>query len=132
VRLRETFFIPLLVLALSACRTGAADGPVPAVLVDPDERARAELQHVVSLALGNTPVTLADDALTTGSLLLVEHGPHRDAEGRRIMGRDPSMPERFQLVLDGASCVLVQLRTGHRWPLREVTCAQQPAPPAGP
>ncbi|HEX6998993.1 MAG TPA: hypothetical protein VF322_12700 [Gammaproteobacteria bacterium] len=111
--------------AIAACANGpvSAEPEVPAVIVDPTPQGRAELAGVVSAALG-APVTLSDDALTGGSVLVVERREPRDAQGRPLSGRSFEMPERFRLVLDGGRCVLVREATRERFPLAAVTCAR--------
>lgn len=96
---------------------------VPAVITDPTEAGRAELRRVVSHALHGAPLTLADDALTRESTLIIEGAHPRDASGVPLVGRDTGRPERFRLVQDGSRCVLVHEATGERYPLESTTCA---------
>ena len=113
---------PLAAIAcLSACATAAAPD-APAVLVKPTAASRAELHAVVSKALHAKSLVLADDALTTDSVLTIERAPARDAAGVRLSGRDYDRPEQFQLWKIGNDCVLVQQRTSERWPLRNSRC----------
>ncbi|HEY8521922.1 MAG TPA: hypothetical protein VIN61_17755 [Gammaproteobacteria bacterium] len=109
--------------AVAACANGpaSAEPEVPAVIVDPTPQTRAELAGVISAALG-APVTLADDALAGGSVLVVERREPRDAQGRPLSGRSLEAPERFRLVLDRGRCVLVREATDERFPLA-ATCA---------
>ena len=92
---------------LSAC--AAAQTEVPARLDKPTP----ELARAVSAVLGGAPVTLAADALTRDSVLIVE---------KPLTGRDLGRPERFHLVKAGNDCVLVHERTGARTRLRSTTC----------
>jgi hypothetical protein len=110
-------------LALAACAARSAPHDVPAVLTHPSAASRAELVRVVSRALNGAPVTLADDALTRDSTLIVERATHRDAEGRPLDGRETSRPEHFRLVQDGSRCVLIHERTGQRFTLAASTCS---------
>ena len=105
-------------LLLSACASGFAEPDVPAVIGKPT----AELAQAVSRALNGAPVTLADDALTRESVLVIEKAPARDANGVRLSGRDLGTPERFRLVKNGKQCVLVHERTGTRTTLAATTC----------
>ena len=105
------------------CRTAPARPDLPAVLVDPNPRSRAELMRAMSAALDGVPVTLADDALTRESTVLLERGRHRDEGGRPAQGREMGKPERFFLVKSGADCVLVHERTGKRFTLLETACS---------
>ncbi|HWI39372.1 MAG TPA: hypothetical protein VNU64_23185 [Burkholderiales bacterium] len=98
------------ILLLSAC--AAAQTEVPARIDHPTTESRAALAKAVSAAL-NAPVTLADDALTRDSVLIVE---------KRRTDRDLGRPERFQLVKAGRDCILVHEGTGKRTPLASTTC----------
>lgn len=94
-------------MLLSAC--ASAQTEVPARLDKP----MPELARAVSAMLDGAPVTLADDALTRDSVLIVE---------KRLTGRDLGRPERFHLVKAGKDCVLVHERTGTRTRLASATC----------
>jgi hypothetical protein len=110
-------------LAAAGCHAHTAPRDVPAVLTRPTSESREELARVVSDSLHGTPVTLADEALTTSDTLIVERTAHRDAQGRRIDGRASERPEHFRLVRDGTRCVLVHEATGRRSTLQSATCA---------
>jgi hypothetical protein len=92
------------------------------VIVRPTAASRAALARAVSAALDGVKVTLADDALTRESVLVLEHTPRRDPYGRPLSGRDLGMPERFQLLKRGDQCVLVHERTGRRTTLLATSC----------
>ncbi len=113
----------LALLAAGGCHAHAVARGMPAVLTHPTGESRAELARVVSGALHGTPVTLADDALTTSDTLVVERAAHRDTQGHRIDGRATERPERFHLVQEDGRCVLVHEATGRRFTLRSATCA---------
>ena len=66
--------------AITACTTTPAAKDVPAVIVRPDAQSRADLQSAVSKALNRTSVTLADDALTQDSSLIIEPVRLRDPQ----------------------------------------------------
>jgi hypothetical protein len=113
-------FAAMHAVTLVACASvGASE--TAAVLVTPTATARAELKQVVSEALGSQ-VTLAEDALTHDSQLLIEPTPARDSSGQRLSGRDFGRAEKFQLLTNGKQCVLVHERTGQRYGLSEVRC----------
>jgi hypothetical protein len=109
--------------SLAACATVPPAQEVPAVITSPAPESRAELLRVVREALHGAPLTLADDALTHESTLIVERGRARGPEGTPLQGRDPGRPERFRLVKDGSRCVLVHEGSGHRFTLSNLTCA---------
>jgi hypothetical protein len=105
----------LLCLLLSACASAQAD--VAAVIDQPTNESRAELAQVVGNALNGAPATLADDALTKDSVLIIE-------KAHRLTGRELEKPERFRLVKSGAHCVLVYERTGKRATLASTSCSE--------
>jgi hypothetical protein len=100
------------VLLSQSC--ASAQPEVAAVIDRPTKESRAELAQAVSRALNGAPVTLADDALTKDSLLIIEKA-HRT-------GRDFGTPEHFRLVKAGNQCALVHERSGKRMPLASTTC----------
>ncbi|SDZ98915.1 hypothetical protein [Microbulbifer marinus] len=104
---------------LTACGSQPAHGdPRPALLAEPGPEVRAELQQLVSEAMHGVPVTLAADALTKESVLVVERKPQQP----RLSGREFGQPVKFQLMLDEEACWLVRLSDGERWALRKATC----------
>lgn len=112
----------LLVLALAGCRSAPLPEGVPAFIVDPDDESRRELRQIVSTALEQPSVQLADDALTDSSVLTVEPTAPRGMNAPPATGRLLDTPERFRLLLDGPQCVLVHERTGMRWLLLDTDC----------
>jgi hypothetical protein len=115
--------VTLGVLLLMACRTPPEPAEAPAVLTNPSAESRLELRRVVSGALHRDSVTLADDALTRESVLIIERARARDPNGQLLNGRELDKPEHFHLVKEGERCVLVRERTGERWTLASATCA---------
>jgi len=112
--------------SLPACAVLADSPGTPAVIADATAESRVELARVMHEALGDVPVTLADDALTGGSLLSLEHALRRDPMGRPLNGRELTHPETFELFKRGPRCVLVQSRTGREWTLHHVQCVAAP------
>jgi hypothetical protein len=110
-------------LALAACPARTQGREVPAVITHPSAQSRAELARVVSDALKGAPVTLAEDALTRESSLMVERARPRDARGVPLDGRERGRPEHFLLVTSDARCLLVHEGSGRRWTLGSTTCA---------
>lgn len=110
-------------LALFGCLVRLAPPDVPAVLTNPTGRTHAELARAVSRAMNGTPVTIADSALTSDDVLIVDRVVRRDARGVELNGRETGRPEHFRLVKSGARCVLVHERTGWRWTLKSATCS---------
>jgi hypothetical protein len=108
-------------VTLSACASVAGqDGP--AVLTEATTQTHQELVQVVSAAMNAPTLTIAADALTTDSELIIERAPARDAGGRRLQGRELSQPEHFQLITTGGRCVLLHVRTKAEYELSSAKC----------
>jgi hypothetical protein len=123
-------FLAAALLSPAGCQTPRAQAAtpeeVPAVIVRPTAASRAALARAVSAALDGVRVTLADDALTRESVLVLEHTPRRDPYGLPLSGRDLGMPERFELLKRGDQCILVHERTGRRTTLLATSCVAAP------
>jgi hypothetical protein len=111
---------------LLACAVRSEALRTPAVIVNPTADTGAELERVIRSAIGDVPVTLADDALTTSNRLSLEHARPRDPDGRLLNGRELTRPETFELFKRGSRCVLVQSQTGREWTLHHVKCVAAP------
>jgi hypothetical protein len=109
-------------LVLVACHSRLQANDLPALLTSPTPASRAELVNVVSKALNGLEVTLADDALTNSSTLIIERKQLRDIRGRIDSGRVMEMPEFFDLVINGSSCVLIHRQDESRYDLKEAVC----------
>ena len=108
---------------LAACQTvPKGQGGAPAVITNPSAATHAELTRIVSRALHMPSVTLAADALTGDSTLIVERSPVRGPDGLPLNGRETGRPEHFRLVKNGSRCVLVHEGSDERWPLSAVSC----------
>lgn len=114
---------PIALAAVAACATTSAAEDVPAIIVRSDTQSGTELQSAVSKALNRTSVTLADDALTHESTLIIEPVRLRDPKGSIAQGREMRMPELFRLVKSGHRCILIHERTGQRIELANTKCA---------
>ena len=117
--------LALLAAALATCSCGTlpAGSDLPAVIVAPTAQSRDELQQAVSNTLNGASVTLADDALTRDSTLIIERNQARDANGVPLSGRELGRPEKFQLVKSGKDCILIHEASGKRWTLKHTTCS---------
>jgi hypothetical protein len=115
--LRRNPTLAVVLLVLAACKTDSVRDEAPARIVEPTPESRTELQRVVSEALKRESITLADDALTDSSFLLIEPA--------HLMGRDLRKPEQFQLVLSGSGCVLVHTGSGARYELIHTNCTAE-------
>jgi hypothetical protein len=103
----------------------AAQGEVPARIVNPTDASRAELERVVSDMLFGADVTLADDALTESSVLILERGRVQSMTNPPLSGREMREPERFQLVTDGERCFLIHGEDRARYELRDTECVAE-------
>ena len=114
---------------LAACQACAVAGSAetPALLLEPGDAVRNELQAAVAKLLQAPGVLVDASVLLHGSLLLVDRNRPRDAAGRQLSGRDYGKPEQFQLIKAGRDCVLVRLGTGERVLLSEARCKPAPA-----
>jgi hypothetical protein len=116
------------IVALAVLGCAAHSPERPARVAVATAASRAELESIVTSAVGGRPVLLADDALTRDSVLIVERREPRDEQGRRVSGRGLDPPARFRLVLRASRCELVADADGRRWPLTQTRCV--PAAPA--
>jgi len=110
---------------LAACSTSAIQADVPALLTNPSEDTRLEIEQSISAALDGAKITIAADALTKSSVLTIEHGMRRSIDRAAELGRNLGRPEHFQLMVDGPQCVLVHQRTGLHWILRKSECVAE-------
>ena len=116
-------FAALCLFALSGCGSMPPAQDLPAVIVQPTAQGREELQQTVTSALHGAPVTLAEDALTHASVLIIERTAARDANGAPLQGRELGRPEKFQLVKNASHCVLIHESSGQRYTLAKIHCA---------
>lgn len=114
--------LSIFLLSLSACNIDSVKPDTPAIIVDPTPESREELLRVVSWALNDAEVLLADDALTHGNTLIIERKLIKDAEGNLAQGRELGMLERFQLFIDDGACILEHQNGGERWQLKHTAC----------
>ena len=109
--------------SLAACAKVSPARDVPAVITGSTPESRAELLRVVKEALHGAPLTLADDALTRESTLIIERARARAPDGTPLTGRDTGRPEHFRLVENASQCVLVHEGSSRRFVLVSATCA---------
>ena len=102
------------VFLLASCKGGVLPVDVPAHINNPTAESRAELLNAVREALNGSEVTLADEALTKDSLLIIEP--------KLLTGRDLRKPEHFRLMLNGSDCVLVHQTSERRTKLTHAEC----------
>lgn len=117
MRYAHALTIVATIACLAACKTDAVRADVPARITNPTADSRAELLRVVRSALDGRDVTIADDALTTDSLLIIEPA--------HLTGRDLGRAEHFRLVLSGSSCILLHQESDSRLELTDTGCAAE-------
>ena len=115
------WIVATLALGMAACRTAATDQDRAARIVDPDDASRAALQSALEAAL-HTKVTLAADALTETSVLIIERSPRRSMRSPSVQGRITESPIQFRLVIHGEDCVLIDQRDRSRYKLENTRC----------
>lgn len=93
------------------CATHASSDDVAAVITNASSQTHDEIRRVISTQLNGAPVTIAPDALTKDSFVVIERQPVHDQRGLLVDGRDTSRPEIFDLRKKGRLCTLVQRRT---------------------
>lgn len=111
----------LLAIVLSACALPDIEAQ-PAVIVEPDAQSRLALQEAVSESLEGAEVTLAADALTDSSTLVLERLRPTSRESLEGESRSLDRPEHFQLVTQGEACILVHEESGARHMLADTRC----------
>jgi hypothetical protein len=115
------WIVATLALAMAACRTSPTEQDRAARIVDPDDASRAALQRALEAAL-HTKVTLADDALTETSVLIIERSPARSMRTPPVQGRVTEPPIQFRLVIHGQDCILIDQRDRSRYELEDTRC----------
>ena len=113
----------LVAASLGACKNIAPDADAAARIIDPTAASRAALQAAVNEELGTT-VLLADDALTSTSLLIIERNPPQTMDNR-ASGRTLYPPIQFRLVKSGEQCILVDTRDESRKLLADTHCSAE-------
>lgn len=117
----RAFAVAAGILFIAGCKHVAPDADQAAVIVDPTDASRSALQAAVNEAL-DTEVMLADDALTSTSVLTVERNVPKSMSGSPAQGRTMDPPVRFDLMTNGSDCVLIDSRDGSRYLLADTRC----------
>lgn len=102
--------------SFAACKTIPPTKGVPAVLQEASDETTAELTEVISKALHGVRVTLAPDALTTDSTVIIEK------QNFAAIGRRMDRPDHFTLSLSKGKCVLTHEQTGNNYALKHAKC----------
>ncbi len=111
-------------IVLAGCQTVGNYDDVPALVTNPTAASRVAVQRAVKEFL-TMEVTIADDALTSSSLLIIERNPPRGLQSQPATGRNMDPAIQFRLVLNGTDCVLVDTRDDSRRVLEDTTCAAE-------
>ena len=114
----------LLLGLLAGCQlSGAPQESVAAVIIEPDAAGRTEIQRIISEALGQREVRLADDVLQANNQLIISQVLLQNSQGELLNGRADGLPEHFFLHKTGYGCELSHRQSGRRWLLKGVRCA---------
>jgi hypothetical protein len=111
-------------LLTTGCQTMGGDSDRPARIVNSDDASRAALQSTVNGIL-NTDVTLAENALTESSMLIIELSPPRKMENPNPQGRIMDEPIQFRLVINDSDCILIDQRNESRHLLENTDCVAE-------
>lgn len=84
---------------------------VPAVVTSINPQTKAQLQQAIKSLL-NRDITIADNAFSQTSDILIERAVVKDERGLPIMGREFSNALRLSLMTDGKNCILQSSETG--------------------
>ncbi len=114
-----------LCMLVTACRAQVVTTTVPALLTNPGAAMLQQIEQTVSAAMGGNKVTLAADAFTHSSVLVIERGLQRGITRNPELGRDLGRPFRFQLFVEGSNCVVLDQQTGMYWPLTDAVCISE-------
>ncbi len=123
--MKYTLYIILLVILTGGCREPEVQPTGPALLVNPNMESYEEVTKTISAALNGVEVSLSEDVFTTYSIVVIERGMIRGINHPPELGRDLGRPSRFQLILDGTDCVIVDEQSGVHWPLTNVECVKE-------
>jgi len=123
MNMRRTLAFTALIL-LAGCQTIASADDVPARITNPNDASKSALQQAVNEAL-HTDALLADDALTSSSILVIEKNPPKSAQGRLATGRNMESPIQFKLVVNDSDCILIDTRDESRQLLENTTCVAE-------
>lgn len=121
---RFAFVSLISTLVLGGCKTIGSGDDLPARLTNPTPESRVALQQAVNDAM-NMNVTIAGDALTNSSLLILERRPPRNMQNRPATGRNMDAAIQFRLAINGNDCVLIDTRDASRYRLENTTCVKE-------
>lgn len=110
---------------LAGCQTMGAGADVPALIADPDDASRAALRAALADAFGGRDVVIADDALTTSSVLTIERAAHHTINNPTPGDRIITEPFRFRLVKRDEDCILIDPRDASRTVLADTQCTPE-------
>jgi hypothetical protein len=123
MRLMATGLVTL--LACAACSRQTVNDEVPALLVEPTPAQHTALLSAIATLMGETPLTIADDALTESSAFTLERprpaGPVNSTATGRVLG----VPERIRLVKIRDACVIIHEPSGARVLIARIQCTAE-------
>lgn len=108
-------------VALMGCKTLDKANAEPAVLIDFDPQAEAEIATIINEVMPGANVKLADDILSKDNRLFIQRSPTM-VDGNPIEGRITEMPRKFELYRSNDACFLVDDKTGESYLLKHASC----------
>ncbi|WP_209327662.1 hypothetical protein [Pseudoalteromonas sp. PA2MD11] len=112
----------LMLLTLQGCSAQSQE-PTPklqhARLTEPQSELIAQ---GIARLMHSKPIAVADDAFMNTSVLVTDSMNVMDGQGNLIMGKQLSMPERFELLIKNQICFVRHLDSKATEPLPLVKC----------
>ncbi len=121
-----SFLVFLVLPAFVGCKNSITKNAVDAIILNPSVASQEELLSVTKEALNRSHIVLADNALTTDSILIIDRDLKNDLSGDYAMGRRFDQPIKFRLLKKNGQCILIQENTDKYWVLQQTQCAVKP------
>lgn len=105
---------------LSACQLSAQEAAL--LVINTEQNDIKLVQNAISKMLNGSDITLADNAFTIQSEVIIERRRNPAAGTSKSLGRDYSKPDHFKLWISKDSCLLEHVETGETEHLDAVQC----------
>jgi len=127
LKVLKIFITFCIVLQLFSCnafpyKSMANNNGLPALISNPSDLSRIELNELVSKALNGVKVTLADDVFSQNNLLIIERVQHSNLQQNPVMGRSFETGHHFELIKIDHHCYLRHQETEQQYRLKQVSC----------
>ncbi|GAA4365352.1 hypothetical protein [Kangiella marina] len=115
--------VAILVMSLMGCKTTEwnKDVAVPAVAVNFNSEAKAEVADIINQAMPGANVKLANDIFSKDHRLFIQREPTM-VDGNPAQGRITEMPRKFELYHLEDTCFLVDDKTQDTYLLGVLQC----------